>query len=254
MKRSQSLSLVRPGNVRRTVSRTCARSASGSSPNPTSRFAADFRHVLQVSQVVAYNDSMIIKPIDPKRSATHGSPLPLRSDMAGSLLAVLSVAMLTGVAGSHAASERSLLFDSSGRFAGTYACTVKASGGVGWDGAAQEWAGSATYRPKNETVFRIRVDRSVNVADFDGRLRTAMKYTVELSDEVTPVQACTPTGSGRDLVISSAGMLKCTVGASDFQVHLGDLRFMKASWDGFWFRGDLGKYRPTMAVGDCTRF
>jgi hypothetical protein len=48
-------------------------------------------------------------------------------------------------------------------------------------------------------------------------------------------------------------MLQCKVGASDYRIHLGDLRFMKASWDGFWFRGDLGKYRPTMAVGDCAK-
>ncbi len=167
---------------------------------------------------------------------------------------MLTAGVLAGMPGSHAAAEKSLLFDSSGRFAGTYACNVKASGGVDWDRSRQEWAGSATYRPKNETVFRIRMVRSIDVADFDGRLRTAMKYTVELSDENTPVQACRPAGSQRDVVISAAGMLKCTVGATDFQFHLGDLRFMKASWDGFWFRGDFGKYRPSMAVGECTKF
>ncbi|MGI9511963.1 MAG: hypothetical protein ACR2OL_03595, partial [Anderseniella sp.] len=64
---------------------------------------------------------------------------------------------------------------------------------------------------------------------------------------------CRPPGYDKDLVISAAGMLQCKVGASDYRIHLGDLRFMKASWDGFWFRGDLGKYRPTMAVGDCAK-
>ena len=165
----------------------------------------------------------------------------------------LIAAALATVSVSPAAAENSLLFDSSGRFAGTYVCTVEASGGVKWDGAGNKWAGSATARPDNETVIRIGIVQRIEVADFDGQLRAAMRYRVDLSDETTPVQACRPPGYDKDLVISAAGMLQCKVGASDFRIHLGDLRFMKASWNGFWFRGDLGKYRPTMAVGDCAK-
>lgn len=160
---------------------------------------------------------------------------------------------LVVVSGSQAATKTSLLFDSSGRFAGTYVCTVQASGGVKWDGAGEKWAGSVTARPNNEIVIRIGVVQRIDVTDFDGQLRAAMQYSVDLSDETTPVQACRPPGYDKDLVISAAGMLQCKVGASDYRIHLGDLRFMKASWDGFWFRGDLGKYRPTMAVGDCAK-
>jgi hypothetical protein len=180
------------------------------------------------------------------------SLLFLRWSMAGALCMLTTWLTVTGFSASYAAEEKSLLFDSSGRFAGTYLCTVEASGGVRWDFATEEWTGTAADQSNDETVLRVKAEHPIDVADFDGQLRTAMRYKVNISDDM-PVRACSALGAGKDLVISVAGMLRCMAGTSEVHVHLGDLRFMKASWGGFWFSGDLGHRRPGMAVGTCQK-
>jgi len=152
-----------------------------------------------------------------------------------------------------AASEKSVLSDGSGKFTGTYLCIAEASGGAQWNAVTEQWESAVFSTQKDRTIVRVQKGPMAKTIDFDGSPKTAITYKVSIGGFGEPTGQCTSHRYGEKLFISNAGLIRCASGLTEYRVHLGEMRFMRVIWRGYWFKGELGKYTPAMTVGKCER-
>ncbi|MFD1481439.1 hypothetical protein [Paracoccus nototheniae] len=149
----------------------------------------------------------------------------------------------------------SILYDSSGDFAGNYLCLGSASGGVRFDSRSNSWEGATFKTDEDRYIFTVEALGSVTrPAFFTGAEESVMQYHVTASnfDQTSP-GSCSWNGEQLEK-ISRQGDFRCNSALVEYSVNISTMRFMATYRQGYIDGQDNNFNTPSVTIGQCSKF
>jgi len=172
--------------------------------------------------------------------------------------AVSSAAFLLLACSSSSSAEQQF-FDNSGKFSGSYACTVRNSAGIYYDQALKDWRPSVL---ENGGGFIIDVAETGTSAE-NSLNEIATSYTIRIIDsEKKTASNCTVvenTSSGEPRLIvehniANNGRVGCQASLTDYRFNFSTLRFVIPYTGQYFLDGiDAEGDTPSITAGTCEK-
>ncbi len=155
--------------------------------------------------------------------------------------------------------------EDTGKYAGNYLCAPLASGGVGWDGTAKEWRGTAFKVPSDEQfVFEIKVLDKRKKWEAFGFSMVAVTYYANVRPLVGDAVGCWGERDGyqpaelvsyNHILMSPDGKFRCRTngGLYYYDFNLVTRQYLRAYHAGFVDGDDSGEDTPSLQAGKCMR-